>query len=83
MNRGGLPLVRCVAYKSPLQFRRRPVRQRTAELFQSRGGSVRGAIIHDDDFHAIQERRFTEQAETVKTGRDEMLLIICGNNNRE
>ena len=56
---------------------------RTAELLENRRGLVGGAIIHDDDFHAIQEGRFTERAEPVEAWRDEMLLIIGGDNDRE
>jgi hypothetical protein len=48
---------------------------------QFRRGPVRGTIVDDNDFHSIQEGRLAERAETVEAWRDEMLLIICGNDN--
>jgi hypothetical protein len=83
MDRCGLPLIRSMADEYPFHFGGWRVREGMAEPFESRRGSIRGAVIHDDDFHAIEKRAFAEQAQAIQAWGDKVLLIIGRNQYRE
>ncbi len=53
------------------------------EPLQHPGGAVLGAVVHDDDLHALEVRRGLEDLEPREGRRDEVLLVVDGDEDRE